>query len=360
MSIYELCDPVVLMAVATRCVRRIQPLFQRLRSTDIRAIETLLEQGEAIIRGKRQRREFYIDQAFLVNVEPASIEAYILLTAISLDKTIGDSANLDYYEESGRRALGSGRPFSGYGFTLSVHNAVSEMRSHVTAVIESHIAAVMLDAMNDPDAAEAGKKGRLLAQKAVEADLNTIAALHPKEIVDPSETGPLGRYWADEPPRFNLTSPNAYKYYSCFISYSSKDEEFARKLHQDLKKAGISCWYAPKDLKIGVKIRVEIDRTIALYDKLLVILSGNSVSSQWVEKEVGAAFEKERDRNTLALFPIRLDDAVMEIKEGWPADIRRDRNIGDFREWKDEEHYSQSLKRLFDDLKKEGVLGLLN
>jgi uncharacterized protein involved in type VI secretion and phage assembly len=34
----------------------------------------------------------------------------------------------------------------------------------------------------------------------------------------------------------------------CFISYSSKDQQFASQLHRDLERAGIGCWFAPEDL----------------------------------------------------------------------------------------------------------------
>jgi hypothetical protein len=45
------------------------------------------------------------------------------------------------------------------------------------------------------------------------------------------------------------------QHYSCFISYSSKDDEFARRLHADLQDKGVRCWFAPHDMKIGAKIR---------------------------------------------------------------------------------------------------------
>jgi hypothetical protein len=72
-----------------------------------------------------------------------------------------------------------------------------------------------------------------------------------------------------------------------------------------------------------------------------------------VEKEVETAFEKERrDPNKrTVLFPIRLDDAVMETNEAWAADIRRTRHIGDFREWKNHDAYKKALDRLLRDLK---------
>jgi hypothetical protein len=44
------------------------------------------------------------------------------------------------------------------------------------------------------------------------------------------------------------------------------------------------------------------------------VLSENAVNSNWVEKEVETAFEKERQRKALVLFPIRLDEEVMTSK----------------------------------------------
>ena len=105
--------------------------------------------------------------------------------------------------------------------------------------------------------------------------------------------------------------------YSCFISYSNQDDEFAQRLHADLQQKGVRCWFAPEDLKIGDKFRTRIDESIRVYDKLMVILSENSIRSPWVEEEVEAALEKERKQNKLALFPIRLDDAVMETERAW-------------------------------------------
>jgi uncharacterized protein YjbI with pentapeptide repeats len=85
----------------------------------------------------------------------------------------------------------------------------------------------------------------------------------------------------------------AIQYYSCFISHSSKDEAFAQRLHADLQQNGVRCWFAPEDMKIGDKIRPRIDESIRIHDKLLLILSENSLNSFWVESEVEKAFEEE-------------------------------------------------------------------
>jgi len=47
----------------------------------------------------------------------------------------------------------------------------------------------------------------------------------------------------------------AFEYYSCFISYSSKDQGFAERLYADLQNKDVRCWFAPEDMKIGDKIR---------------------------------------------------------------------------------------------------------
>jgi len=144
---------------------------------------------------------------------------------------------------------------------------------------------------------------------------------------------------------------NPIEYYSCFISYSSKDEAFAKLLYSDLQTEHVRCWFAPEDLKIGERFRPKIDEAIRLHDKLLLVLSKSSVASPWVETEVESAFEREHKEKRTVLFPIRLDNAVMETDEAWAADIRRTRHIGDFSEWKNHESYQTGFARLLRDLK---------
>jgi uncharacterized protein YjbI with pentapeptide repeats len=143
------------------------------------------------------------------------------------------------------------------------------------------------------------------------------------------------------------------QFYSCFISYSSKDRRFAERLYADLQNKGVRCWFAPEDLKIGDEIRVRIDESIRVYDKLLLILSKESIASDWVEKEVETAMERERQQKRTILFPVRLDDEVLKVESGWAADIRRSRHIGDFRRWKKPESYQEAFDRLLRDLKAE-------
>ncbi len=144
-----------------------------------------------------------------------------------------------------------------------------------------------------------------------------------------------------------------FEYYSCFISYSSKDQDFAERLYADLQNNDVRCWFAPEDMKIGDKIRPRIEEAIRIHDKLLLVLSEHSVESTWVEKEIETAFEKERLQQKLVLFPIRLDETVMQTTQAWAADIRRTRHIGNFSNWKSHDYYQKAFKRLLRDLKAE-------
>jgi uncharacterized protein YjbI with pentapeptide repeats len=46
----------------------------------------------------------------------------------------------------------------------------------------------------------------------------------------------------------------ALEFYSCFISYSTNDQEFADRLYADLQNKGVRCWFAQHDIQAGKKI----------------------------------------------------------------------------------------------------------
>lgn len=117
-----------------------------------------------------------------------------------------------------------------------------------------------------------------------------------------------------------------------------------------MQNSGVRCWFAPHDLPIGGKIWDEIDAAIRLREKVLLVLSEDSLKSDWVEDEVTKAFEEERRRGQTVLFPVRLDDAVMDTNEAWAAKLRRDRHIGDFTRWKEHDEYQKSFERVLRDL----------
>jgi hypothetical protein len=143
------------------------------------------------------------------------------------------------------------------------------------------------------------------------------------------------------------------QHYSCFISYSSKDEEFVGRLHADLQNKGVRCWFAPEDMTGGAKILDTIDEAIRLRDKVLLVLSEASIASKWVEDEVTKAFAEERRRtgDVAVLFPVRVDDTVLHASKAWVVKLRDNRHISDFRYWKNHDAYKKAFDRLLRDLR---------
>lgn len=143
------------------------------------------------------------------------------------------------------------------------------------------------------------------------------------------------------------------QYHSCFISYTHQNDEFVYRLHTDLQANGVRCWFAPHDMHIGDKIHHRINEAIYLQDRLLLILSEHSIISDWVEHEVETALARERHDKRTILFPIRLDNAILERPyTGWAATVQNERHIGDFTQWKDHDHYHTAFDHLLHDLKK--------
>ncbi len=151
------------------------------------------------------------------------------------------------------------------------------------------------------------------------------------------------------------------EFYSCFISYSTKDQEFADRLYADLQAKGVRCWFAPHDIKGGRKIHEQIDEAIRVHDKLLLILSESSMASDWVGTEIADAREREAQEKKQMLFPITV--APFEDVKRWKlfdADRGKDSArevreyfIPDFSNWKDHDSYQKAFTRLVSDLKAE-------
>ncbi len=136
-----------------------------------------------------------------------------------------------------------------------------------------------------------------------------------------------------------------------FIGHSSKDRAFVDRLYADLKSNGFRCWYAPHDIRTGDEFRLVIDQALQEYGGFMLVLSRNSVKSDWARDEVEAIFEREHREQKQRLFPIRLDDSIMSAHQAWAASIRRQRHIADFREWQQPEKYTAALTRLLTDLR---------
>jgi hypothetical protein len=148
------------------------------------------------------------------------------------------------------------------------------------------------------------------------------------------------------------------QFHSCFISYSSRDQEFADRLFADLQARGVRCWFAPHDVLGGRKLHEQIEEAIHINDRLLLILSEHSMTSNWVATEVAHARQKETEQKRQVLFPIAI--APFKAVRDWrcfDADIGKDSAkeireyfILDFSRWKEHDCYCAAFKRLLKSL----------
>ena len=142
----------------------------------------------------------------------------------------------------------------------------------------------------------------------------------------------------------------AIDFYSCFISYSSKDDDFAQRLYVDLQAKNVRCWKFDENAKWGEPVWGEIDTAIRDYDKLVVICSQHSLKSPPVIREIERALQKEDREHRNVLFPIRIDDHLLG---DWDHPRKADvvsKVIGDFRRWETHATYVKAFPRFLDAL----------
>jgi hypothetical protein len=150
----------------------------------------------------------------------------------------------------------------------------------------------------------------------------------------------------------------AYEFYSCFISYSTKDQAFAKRIHADLQSKGVRCWFAPHDAKAGLKLHEQIDQAIRMHEKLLLILSPDSIESSWVKTEIKKAAKRQEQDKKDVLFPVSLVPfKELQAWECWDGDLAKDLAseireylIPDFSKWKNHDSYQKNFAKLLRDL----------
>ena len=134
--------------------------------------------------------------------------------------------------------------------------------------------------------------------------------------------------------------------HNLFISYSSKDNEFVDFLEKALMDRDITFW---RDVYEGTAgpLDKQIERGIQLNPTFLLILSKNSVNSDWVEFEVEKARELEKKLNRNVLCPISLDDSWKDCN--WPGPIKtqlKKYNILDFSDWRNSSRFNEQFAKL--------------
>lgn len=119
-----------------------------------------------------------------------------------------------------------------------------------------------------------------------------------------------------------------------FISYSRKDFSFVEQLAADLEKAGVDVWYDKTDIGGGARWRVEIQNAIKNCQSVIVVLSPDSMASEWVDREF--IYASNLDRKIIPLYCRECELTINYV----------DRNYIDVRGDKYQENFDQILLAL--------------
>ncbi|MGH9327571.1 MAG: toll/interleukin-1 receptor domain-containing protein [Terriglobia bacterium] len=129
-----------------------------------------------------------------------------------------------------------------------------------------------------------------------------------------------------------------------FISHSTKDKPFVRKLAADLVANGVKVWLDEQRILVGDSIPEKIAQGLAESDFFLIVVSKNSSSSEWVKKELNNALVHEIERRKVTVMPIKTDDAEI------PASIK-DKLYADFTG-----SYDEGFNKLLDSINAREVV----
>ena len=127
---------------------------------------------------------------------------------------------------------------------------------------------------------------------------------------------------------------NSFRKNTVFICHSHKDKLFhAEPLAKDLKKHGIEVWYDSWSILPGDSLIQKISSGIRESDCFIVLLTPNSIDSNWVNFELGQAFDR-RKQEGIRIIPIIWGECNV-------PDFLKSFNYLDFRKG-----YSSGLKEL--------------
>lgn len=109
-----------------------------------------------------------------------------------------------------------------------------------------------------------------------------------------------------------------------FISYSHRDKEFVDKLALILIDKRIRVFVDRWEMKLGDSITNKVQDAISDASFLMIILSKNSVESDWCKREITSALMLELERKRIVLLPILIEECEIPL-------FLRDKYYADFR-----------------------------
>jgi len=104
-----------------------------------------------------------------------------------------------------------------------------------------------------------------------------------------------------------------------FLSYSSEDKKIVEKIANDLTRYHLPLFFDKWGIKVGDSIVEKINSALGKMTDLILVLSTNSVQSNWVKKELSTAIMKKLKDNSVNILPIiiekcKIPDIIADYK----------------------------------------------
>jgi hypothetical protein len=90
-----------------------------------------------------------------------------------------------------------------------------------------------------------------------------------------------------------------------FLSYAAADREFAAGVARSLKKKGYHVWFADDRLYPGDNWSLAIGKALKESDAMVVLLSPESVRSEWVRRGIEYALSSQKYKGRLIPVLVR-------------------------------------------------------
>ncbi|MEW5987692.1 MAG: toll/interleukin-1 receptor domain-containing protein [Chloroflexota bacterium] len=113
---------------------------------------------------------------------------------------------------------------------------------------------------------------------------------------------------------------------SVFISYNHNDSDFAERLALELSRRDIKVWKDSWRIGVGDSLIRKVQDGLEDAHFFCVIFSKNSLSSEWVKREITAGLLREIEERKVLILPIVIDDCKLPllIRDKLYADFRND------------------------------------
>jgi hypothetical protein len=148
---------------------------------------------------------------------------------------------------------------------------------------------------------------------------------------------------------------------SVFLSYSHRDELPATKLRDAISLRGLRLWFDKDEwstevtlLRFGVsevsdEIKSVLTRAIEKAHGVILLLSSNSVGSNWVEWEVDLASRIGRGRHRF-LSCVAIEPGILAEPPDWFRRAVDSEDVYDFTGWRDPSEFEQALRRFVEEV----------